>query len=101
MDSTDHIFAASTANKHYYFYTEAIQEELRAKYKIILEGGPPQQLVYDMFGGWAFNVRLISDAEKPDWQGTLNETYEDEVGDVQVVGAQWHANKAKPAPTYI
>ena len=98
MDSTDNICAARTANKHDDFNPEAIQEELRAKYKNTLEGGPSQQIVYDMTGGWAFKIKLISDAGKPEWQETWNESYKDEVGDVEFVGAQLDANKAKHQP---
>ena len=51
-----------------------------------------------MTGGWAFNVRLFSALEKPDWQDKVKARCKDYVGGVHFVGAQWDANKTRHQP---
>ena len=73
MDSQEHIFAARTGNTSYEFFPEEIQDAFRVAYITCQGGGPSQQIVYDMTGGWVFNLRLIPVEEKPRWQDKMNE----------------------------
>ena len=59
------MFAARTGKQSCVFYSEAIQMELRDKYKAILAGGPSQEILYEMNSGWVVKVRLITYEEKP------------------------------------
>ena len=75
-----------------------MQEALRVAYSTIQDGGPSQQIEYDMTGGWVFNIRLISEDEKPRWQDKMKDTDQADEGDVPFIGAQWDARKATHQP---
>ena len=98
MDSKGHTFASRTGNKSYEFYPEEIQVALRGAYRTIQRGGPPQQIEYDITGGLVFNAMLVSVEEKPCWQNTMNESNNDDDGDVPFIGTQWNAHKATHQP---
>ena len=72
---------------------------MRVAYTTIQDGGAPQPIEHDTTGGWVFNIRLISVEEKPRWQDTMKETYNDYDGGVSFfIGAQWDAHKATHHP---
>ena len=87
-----------TGNVGYEFYPVEIQEALRVPYSTIQEGGPSQEIVYDMTGGWAFTINFLAVEETPRWQDQMKGTYKYDEADVPFIGAQWDAHKATHQP---
>ncbi len=49
---------------------------MREKYQAVLAGGPSEEILYRIKKGWAFvfEIRLITEAEKPLRKETLKDT---------------------------
>ena len=73
---------------------------MRVAYTTIQDGGASQQIEYDMTlrSGFCFNIRLISEDEKPRWKDHMKETCQADDGDVPFIGAQRDARKATHQP---
>ena len=80
-------------------YPEKIQVQLRDLVKKLEEGQDSQTLLYDMAGGWRFNIRLFVESEKSEWGEILLRILDGD--DYNIVGGQWDANKATDNPPAV
>ena len=71
---------------------------MRDKYKAILQGGPSQEILYDINKYWAFQCQVDNICGEALAERQTQGYIQGHEGDVPSIGAQWDAQKATHQP---